>query len=84
MSNPTTPPKGQMQLFDYLTVPLDPGSYRLHVESQVTHDPGQTTTMTNDGYFDVVGPRFSLSPRLTKSRSTRACSKVPGLETCRL
>ena len=28
MSNPTTPPKGQMQLFDYLTVPLDPGSYR--------------------------------------------------------
>ena len=62
MSNPTTPPKGQMQLFDYLTVPLDPGSYRLHVESQVTHDPGQTATMTNDGYFDVVGPRFSLSP----------------------
>ena len=62
MSNPTTPPKGQMQLFDYLTVPLDPGIYRLHVESQVTHDPGQTATMTNDGYFDVVGPRFSLSP----------------------
>ncbi len=57
----TPPPKGSMYLFDYASPPLPPGSYRAHAETDVTVK-GTVQTLDVDNYFDVVGPRFNLSP----------------------
>ncbi len=57
----TAPPKGSMYLFDYAEPPLAPGSYRIHAETDVTVK-GAVETLGTDDYFDVVGPRFNLSP----------------------
>lgn len=56
----TPPPQGSMYLFDYLTPPLRPGSYRLHAATSVSFEK-ETHAMAADRYFDVVGPRFNLS-----------------------
>lgn len=61
MPLPPPPPKGNMYLFDYATPPLPPGSYRIHSETDVTVD-GSAQVLDNDNYFDVVGPRFNMSP----------------------
>jgi hypothetical protein len=55
-----------MYLFDYMTLPLPPNSYRMHVSTDITftdlshHNEGYK--LGDDKYFDVVGPRFNLSP----------------------
>ena len=57
----TPPPKGSMYLFDYADPPLPPGSYRVRAETDVTVK-GTVEQLEVDNYFDVVGPRFNLSP----------------------
>lgn len=56
----TPPPKGSMYLFDYITPPLKPDSYRIHVTTDV--EVNGTQHLDDDKYFDIVGPRFNLSP----------------------
>lgn len=63
---------GEMVLYDYIRPPLLDGSYRLDVSTEVKRvlSPGPATdtnrqTLALDpmaGYFNVVGPRFSLAP----------------------
>lgn len=59
----TNPLVGQMFLFDYMQVPLQDNSYRLHVGTDVTGS-GSTNYPIPEAisYFDVVGPRFRLTP----------------------
>ena len=59
MTLPPAPPQGQMYLFDSVTPPLDDGSYRLTVGTDVSTS-GKTPTFTQQHYFDVVGPRFNV------------------------
>jgi hypothetical protein len=60
------PPQGQMVLYSSATPPLQDGSYRLTVATNVAYDPGDHTAdappgpMSQQHYFDVVGPRFSV------------------------
>lgn len=56
----TPPPPGSMYLFDYLTVPLPPDSYRMHYGTDVAFAK-ESHQLTDDRYFDVVGPRFNLA-----------------------
>jgi hypothetical protein len=55
------PKQGEMILYDYITPALLDGSYQLIVSTDVT---GQTASgeLQDTRYFDVVGPRFSLTP----------------------
>lgn len=57
----TPPPQGQMYLFDYLTPPLLPDSYRMHISTDVSFEK-ETHNLGDDRYFDVVGPRFTMAP----------------------
>lgn len=57
----TPPPAGAMYLFDYVTPPLMPGSYRVEASTRV-HASGINETLSQTRHFDVVGPRFALSP----------------------
>jgi hypothetical protein len=59
----TNPLVGQMFLFDYMEPPLRDNSYRLHVSTE-THGPDGTTYPIPEAiaYFDVVGPRFRVTP----------------------
>jgi hypothetical protein len=64
MSN-SMPPKGQMVLFSSATPPLDDGSYRLTVSTNVQYNASGTSDappepLSQQHYFDVVGPRFSV------------------------
>jgi len=52
-----------MYLFDSITPPLEDGSYRLTVETNVSSS-GATPTFSQQHYFDIVGPRFSVPPAL--------------------
>lgn len=55
----TTPPQGQMYLFDSATPPLLDGNYQLTTTTSVTYAGGpQPFTLQN--YFDIVGPRFTV------------------------
>jgi hypothetical protein len=69
MSN-TFPPQGQMVLYSSATPPLEDGSYQLTVTTNVGWDPSRDEAgpapdpLTQQHYFDVVGPRFSLPPQL--------------------
>lgn len=54
------PPKGAMFLFDYITPPLRPDSYKI-VANTTVRAPGINETFSQSRFFDVVGPRFSLS-----------------------
>lgn len=51
-----SPNSGEMILYDRAEVPLEDGSYRLTTETNVTDTPG----FSQQHYFDVVGPRFSI------------------------
>jgi hypothetical protein len=56
----TQPPaQGHMYLFDSVTPPLDDGSYRLTAQTQVSY-PGSSQDFSQQRYFDVVGPRFTV------------------------
>ncbi|MEO8879036.1 MAG: hypothetical protein ABI446_01430 [Gemmatimonadaceae bacterium] len=59
MSPISPPPKGSMYLFDSVTPPLVDGSYRVTVETDVS-TAGAAPTFTQQRYFDVIGPRFSV------------------------
>ena len=64
MSEPfPPPPKGAMYLFDYATPPLEPGSYRMEVATNVGFD-NKDHALKDKDYFEVVGPRFVLPPEL--------------------
>lgn len=68
--NPQQPPKGQMVLYSSATPPLQDGSYKLTVETDVAYNPADNTAdappgaMAQDHYFDVVGPRFTVPPAM--------------------
>lgn len=55
------PPKGSMFLFDYITPPLRPGSYKVQANTSV-QAKDINETLSQSRFFDVVGPRFALSP----------------------
>ena len=60
---PSMPPQGQMVLYSSATPPLDDGSYRITVSTNVSttragrRPPGP---LSQQHYFDVVGPQFSV------------------------
>jgi hypothetical protein len=61
------PPKGSMFLYDYITPPLPTDKYRIEVDTRLSlQRPGASTReeqLLNEArYFEVVGPRFQLSP----------------------
>jgi len=53
------PPQGHMYLFDSATPPLDDGSYRLTVSTEVGYQ-GTGEGFSRQHYFRIVGPRFSV------------------------
>lgn len=57
MSKP--PPKGQMYLFDSVSPPLHDGSYRLTAATNVEYSQA-APSFSEQRFFDVVGPRFSV------------------------
>ena len=59
----TAPLVGQMFLFDYMEPPLLDNSYRLRVSTD-THAADGTAYPVPEAiaYFDVVGPRFRITP----------------------
>lgn len=59
--DPFKPPQGAMFLFDYITPPLQPGSYKIEASTTVRGDD-INETLSQSRFFDVVGPRFALSP----------------------
>lgn len=57
----SSPPVGSMYLYDNITPPLLDNSYQLSVETKVTFDGTQQPLQPATGFFDIEGPRFSLS-----------------------
>ncbi|HEY4940108.1 MAG TPA: hypothetical protein VII56_01665 [Rhizomicrobium sp.] len=57
------PQPGQMILFDCVEPPLEDGSYRLTVETDVA-DEAVAAPFSQQNFFDVVGPRFSIPPAM--------------------
>jgi len=57
----SSPPVGSMYLYDEITPPLLDNSYQLSVVTDVTFDGTQQQLDPAIGYFDIDGPRFSLS-----------------------
>ena len=61
-----SPQPGQMYLFNYMTVPLPPDSYRMHVSTDISFTDlshkNESHQLGDDKFFDVVGPRFNLAP----------------------
>lgn len=57
----STPPIGSMYLYDNITPPLLDNSYQLSVVTNVTFDGTQQALSPNTGFFNIDGPRFSLS-----------------------
>jgi hypothetical protein len=55
---------GQMYLYDNITPPLLDGSYRFNVNTDVTIDGADQNLPGATNYFNVEGPRFTLSPAL--------------------
>jgi hypothetical protein len=60
----TGPAKGQMILFDCVEPPLEDGSYRLTVETDVTNATTSQELFSQQNFFDVVGPRFTIPPAM--------------------
>jgi hypothetical protein len=50
-----------MYMFDYITPPLQQGSYKIEASTEV-QGGGINETLSQSRFFDVVGPRFALSP----------------------
>ncbi len=57
----STPPIGSMYFYDNITPPLLDNSYQLSVVTNVTFDGTQQSLSPNTGFFNIDGPRFSLS-----------------------
>ncbi|MBZ5602683.1 MAG: hypothetical protein LAO79_10290 [Acidobacteriia bacterium] len=60
----TPPPPGQMYLYDNITPPLLDGSYRFNVSTDTTIDGTDQNLPGATNYFNVEGPRFTLTPSL--------------------
>jgi len=58
------PPQGQMYLYDNITPPLLDGSYRFNVSTDTTIDGADQNLPGATNYFNVEGPRFTLTPSL--------------------
>jgi hypothetical protein len=56
------PQPGEMVLYDDILPPLLDNSYRMTVETDVSIDGTPQPLAAKDSFFDVEGPRFSLSP----------------------
>jgi len=56
------PKVGEMILYDYISPPLLDGAYRLRVDTEVAIGGTGQPLDGQDFYFNVEGPRFSLSP----------------------
>lgn len=57
----SSPPVGSMYMYDDITPPLLDNSYQLSVVTNVTFDGTQQTLEPATGFFNIDGPRFSLS-----------------------
>jgi len=53
------PPQGEMYLFDSITPPLEDGSYSVTASTNVTY-AGNNPSFSQQYYFDIVGPRFTV------------------------
>lgn len=58
------PPQGQMYLYDNITPPLLDGSYRFNVSTDTTIDGTDQNLPEATNYFNIEGPRFTLTPSL--------------------
>jgi len=58
------PPPGNMYLYDNITPPLLDGSYRFNVATDTKIDGTDQNLPGATNYFNVEGPRFTLSPAL--------------------
>lgn len=64
------PPQGQMVLYSSATPPLHDGAYQLSVETDVSYNASDNTgdappgPLSQQHYFNIIGPRFSLPPGL--------------------
>lgn len=56
------PQKGEMVLYDFARPPLLGGQYRLELRTDVRLNGAAVPLEARDSFFDVVGPRFALSP----------------------
>ncbi len=57
-----SPAVGEMILYNYIKPSLLDGEYRMHVETDVTLSGAPQVLEAKDAFFNVEGPRFSLSP----------------------
>lgn len=57
----SAPPIGSMYLYDNITPPLLDNSYQLTVQTNVTFDGALQPLTPQSGFFNIEGPRFSLS-----------------------
>jgi hypothetical protein len=57
----STPPVGSMYFYDDITPPLLDNSYQMSMVTNVTFDGAVQPLQPATGYFNVEGPRFSLS-----------------------
>lgn len=53
---------GYMVLYDYMIPPLEDGSYRLTVSTDLTIEGSAQPLAARESYFNVDGPRFTLAP----------------------
>jgi hypothetical protein len=60
----TPPPAGQMYLYDNITPPLSDGSYRWTASTDTKIDGTDQNLPGATNYFNVEGPRFTLTPSL--------------------
>src|SRR5579859_3613198 len=59
-----SPPPGNMYLYDNITPPLLDSSYRFNVATDTQVDGNDENLPGATNYFNVEGPRFTLSPGL--------------------
>ena len=64
MSTNGPPFPGQMILYDNVTPPLQDGSYRMNVNTDVTIDGKDQNLPGATNHFNIEGPRFTLTPSL--------------------
>ncbi|HLW77575.1 MAG TPA: hypothetical protein VKS01_11335, partial [Bryobacteraceae bacterium] len=58
------PPQGQMYLYDNITPALPDGSYRFNVSTDTTINAADQNLPGATNYFNIEGPRFTLTPSL--------------------
>src|SRR5262245_55856869 len=61
MPDESGPQPGEMYLYDAMPPPLLDGTYRLDATTYVGIHGTPQELPSGSGYFDVVGPRFSLA-----------------------